>query len=192
MAEGFRRSDPGDSRLSDQAVAIAREARRLEEAGLYTSTSLYLWLRQVRRQKQVFVILPIILGAAAGFSAFKAWLPPEAIAGLALLASLFPALADALKIQTSVDEIAASAAAFKSLQDRARQLATITAIHDPEAAKSMLAELTDRMDVARSNSITPPESYFTAAQKKIKSGDYDFTVDEGPAMNEPVQAAHVL
>lgn len=181
MAEGVRGSDPGDGRLREQAIAIAREARRLEETGLYTSTSLYLWLRQVRRQKQIFVILPIILGAAAGFSAFKAWLPPEAIAGLALLASLFPALADALKIQTSVDEIAASAAAFKSLQDRARQLATITAIHDPATARSMLADLTDRMDVARSNSITPPEAYFKAAQDKIKSGDYEFTVDDAGA-----------
>jgi hypothetical protein len=34
-----------------------------------------------------------------------------------------------------------------------------------------------RVDVARSSSITPPERYFTAAQAKIKSGDYNFTVD---------------
>lgn len=160
-----------------RSKAIAEEARRQEESCLYTSTSLYLWLRQVRRQKQIFVIAPIILGAAAGFSAIKEYVPAVGIAFMTLLAGLFPALADALKIQTSVDEIAASAASFKALQDRFRRLATITVLSDLDAAEETLSELMDRMDVARSNSITPPERYFTAAQAKIKSGDYDFSVD---------------
>jgi hypothetical protein len=91
---------------------------------------------------------------------------------------LFPALADALKIAaTSVDEISASAANFKALQDCFRRIATITVLSDIDAAEAALAELMDRMDVARSSSIKPPECYFTAAQAKIKSGDYDFTVD---------------
>lgn len=164
--------------MSDvRAKAIAEEARRQEESCLYTSTSLYLWLRRVRLQKQIFVIVPIILGAVAGFSAFKEHVPAVLIATLTLVAGLFPALADALKIATSVDEISSSAATFKALQDRFRRLATITVLSDVDAAEAALAELMDRMDVARSSSITPPERYFTAAQAKIKSGDYDFTVD---------------
>jgi hypothetical protein len=157
--------------------AIAEEARRQEESCLYTSTSLFLWLRQVRLQKQIFVVAPIILGAVAGFSAFKEHVPAVLIASLALVASLFPALADALKIATSVDEITASAATFKALQDRFRRLATITIFSDVDAAEQSLAELMDRMDVARSSSVTPPERYFKAAQAKIKAGDYDFSVD---------------
>jgi hypothetical protein len=160
-----------------RAEAIAEEARRQEESCLYTSTSLYLWLRRVRLQKQLFVIIPIILGAVAGFSAFKEHVPAVLVATLTLVAGLFPALADALKIATSVDEISASAATFKALQDRFRRLATITVLSDVDAAEAALAELMDRMDVARSSSITPPERYFTAAQAKIKSGDYNFTVD---------------
>jgi hypothetical protein len=35
----------------------------------------------------------------------------------------------------------------------------------------------DRVDVARSSSITPPEWCFEEAQKKIKAGHYDFEVD---------------
>ncbi len=160
-----------------RAKAIAEEARRQEESCLYTSTSLYLWLRRVRLQKQLFVIIPIILGAVAGFSAFKEHVPAVLVATLTLVAGLFPALADALKIATSVDEISASAATFKALQDRFRRLATITVLSDVDAAEAALAELMDRMDVARSSSITPPERYFSAAQAKIKSGDYNFTVD---------------
>lgn len=164
--------------MSDvRAKAIAEEARRQEESCLYTSTSLYLWLRRVRLQKQLFVIIPIILGAVAGFSAFKEQVPAVLVATLTLVAGLFPALADALKIATSVDEISASAATFKALQDRFRRLATITVLSDVDAAEAALAELMDRMDLVRSSSITPPERYFTAAQAKIKSGDYDFTVD---------------
>jgi hypothetical protein len=36
----------------------------------------------------------------------------------------------------------------------------------------------DRLDVARSTSITAPEKYFQKAQKKIGAGHYDFGVDE--------------
>jgi hypothetical protein len=70
---------------------------------------------------------------------------------------LFPALADGLKIETSVDEITRLAADFKALQDRFRRAATITALTDVDTAEQTLAELMDRMDVARSSSITPPE-----------------------------------
>ena len=35
----------------------------------------------------------------------------------------------------------------------------------------------DRMDVARSSSITPPQRYFDAARKQIEGGHYEFTVD---------------
>jgi len=49
--------------------------------------------------------------------------------------------------------------------------------------------LMDRLDNARSVSISPPERYFAKAQKKIKRGDYDFTVDI--ALREAVERGHV-
>ena len=163
--------------MQDRAVAIASEARRQEESCLYTSTTHYLWLRQVRRQNTIFIVAPIILGALAGFSVLKDLAPDWVVAVLALVASLFPALANALKIQTSVNEIAANAASYKSLQDRFRQLATIGILSDLDAAEVELRDLMDRMDVARSTSITAPEKYFKRAQKKIAEGHYDFSVD---------------
>ena len=38
-----------------------------------------------------------------------------------------------------------------------------------------------QMDAVRAITTPPPESYFDKAQAKIKSGDYDFTVD----LNDP-------
>lgn len=35
------------------------------------------------------------------------------------------------------------------------------------------------MDAARLQGVTPPEWCFRSARKKIQSGHYDFTVDEG-------------
>jgi hypothetical protein len=163
--------------MEDRAVAIASEARRQEESCLYTSTTHYLWLRRVRLHNTVFIIAPIILGALAGFSVLKDLAPDWVVAALALLASLFPAMANALKIQTSVNEIAANAASYKSLQDRFRQLATIGILSDIDEAEAKLGDLMDRMDVARSTSITAPEKYFKLAQKKIEQGHYDFAVD---------------
>jgi hypothetical protein len=156
---------------------IAKECLRQSESCLWTSTALFIWLRQVRRQRQIFVAAPIVLGALASFTVLKEAVPTWVIALLALSASLFPALADGLKIETSVDEIARLAAEYKALQDRFRRAAQIQTLGDVERAEAMLAELMDRLDAARSTSITPPERYFGYARKKIEGGHYHFSVD---------------
>lgn len=178
MAEDIRKPNPDLDDPEARRRAIIAECRRQEESCLYTSTTLFIWLRAVRLQKQVFVAAPIFIGGIAGLSILKDWGYDWLIAILTLVASLFPALADALKIETSVDEISRLAAEFKSLQDRFRRNATITALSDVQAAEQGLAELMDRMDIARSHSITPPEWAFTKAQKKIEAGHYSFETDK--------------
>jgi hypothetical protein len=180
MAKDIRGSNPHSRPIDVRTRAIIAECRRQEESCLYTSTTLYIWLRRVRRQKQFFVAAPIVIGGFAGLSILQDWGLEWVMAVLAIIASLFPALADALKFETSVDEISRLAAEFKALQDRFRRAATITASSDPQAAEDALAELMDRMDIARSSSITPPESTFKEAQRKIAKGDYDFSVDRPP------------
>ena len=69
---------------------------------------------------------------------------------------------------------------FKVLQDRFRQLRTAGPVNDPAAFRGEFHHLMDRMDKARESSVTPPERYFKRAQKKIKAGDYDFSVDKKP------------
>lgn len=177
MAEDLRAPDSDIRAVEARRREIVKEALRQSESCLWTSTMLFTWLRRVRFQRQVFVAAPIVLGALAGFAVLKEVAPTWVIAILALLASLFPALADALKIETSVDEISRVAAEYKALQDRFRRLARITALGDVDDAEKALAELMDRMDVARSTSLTPPQSYFDAARKQIEGGHYDFAVD---------------
>jgi hypothetical protein len=185
MAEDIRSSDPDLRLMEPRRAAIIAECRRQEESCLYTSTTLYIWLRRVRLQKQIFVGAPIIIGGVAGIALLKEALPDWMMALMAFFASLFPALAEGLKIETSVDEIKRLAADFKALQDRFRRTATITALTDVDAEQT-LAELMDRMDVARSTSITPPEWAFEEASRKIDAGHYSFVVDAPPKPVAPL------
>lgn len=180
MAENLRHPDT-DERVSDPRVAaLIKECRRQEESCLYTSTTLYIWLRQARLIRRVFVVAPLILGALAGWSVLDqpdpAWLQ-WLTATFALLAGLFPAVFEALKLDTQIDDIARQAAAYKSLQDRFRQAATVTSLGPPDAFEAEFRTLMDRMDQARETSITPPERCFKAAQKKIGTGHYEFAAD---------------
>jgi hypothetical protein len=184
MAEDIRPANSDPRVIEQRRAPVIAECRRQEESCLYTSTTLYIWLRRVRLQKQIFVAAPIIIGGIAGIAILKEWLPDWCIAILAFLASLFPALTDALKIETSVEEITRLAADFKALQDRFRRAANITALSDVDTAEQTLAELMDRMDVARSSSVTPPEWAFEKARRKIDAGHYTFAVDTPPKSPE--------
>jgi hypothetical protein len=188
MAESVRDENSAVGPVSDQRREIIKEALRQEESCLYTSTALYEWLRWVRTYHRVFVIAPIILGGVAGMTILKSALEDWQMALLTFAASLFPALADALNIQTSVDELTRLAAEFKALQDRFRRLARVTTPFAEAAdAEKQLAELMDRLDVARSTSITAPPWAFKKAQEKIAAGHYSFAADEednGPVSSQ--------
>jgi hypothetical protein len=178
MAENLRDTNTREGEVERRRLSeIAVEALRQMENCLYTSTMLYMWLRRVRLQSKLVTLAPILLTALAGFGYLKELLPAWAVALIALLATLIPSLAKALDIQTHVQALQAAASEYKSLQDRFRRLARITALSDADRAEDELTQLMDRMDTVRATSITPPERYFQRAQTKIKRGDYDFTID---------------
>ena len=180
MAKDIRSSDIQDHRTDKLTSALITECRRQEQSCLYTSTTLYIWLRCARWIRKFFVVAPIILGALATWSildqpdeGFLNWLT----AVFALLAGLFPAVFEALKLDTNIDELVRQAAQFKNLQDRFRQAASVASLGPYEEFKAAFDSLIDRMDAARSASATPPEWCFKAARKKIKAGHYEFDCD---------------
>jgi hypothetical protein len=177
MAEDFRQQSSETGDVARVQAEIAVEAMRQSEAALYMSTMLYMWLRRVRFQYSMVVLAPIVLTAIAGFSYVKEWLPPWGVALMAFASTLIPSIAEKLEIETKVDELKRLASDYKSLQDRFRILAKITAQGPRDTAEQELKTLMDRMDVVRAASLSPPESYYSQAQTKIKRGDYDFSVD---------------
>lgn len=176
MAEDIR--DMDTEARGVKPIAIAEEAMRQSESALYTSTALYIWLRKARFWNQVFVITPVIMGAASGLLFFK---DPENIVWaslLAILTGLVPALRDALRLDIHLDQIKSLASEYKGLQDSFRQLATITAPSNTAGAERQLEFLMEQLNRARAHSVTIPERVFREAQEKIESGDYDFSIDQ--------------
>lgn len=165
--------------MASDIQALQDECVRQEESCLYASTAIYEWLKFLRRLRIFFVVAPVVLGSVAGWRALAndpdmAWLA----AGCAFLAGLFPAIYKALDYDLDLRLLAGQAHTFKVLQDRFRQLRSAGALGDPAAFRADFQHLMDRMDKARESSVTPPERYFKRAQKKIKAGDYDFSVDK--------------
>lgn len=178
MAEDFRKSDTSESLTKVTRLAeVQIEALRQEENCLYTSTAMYRWLTTVRWQQRAVLIAPIILAAAASYSYSREVFPAWALALVALISTLIPSIAKALDIETHVKELKDAAGEYKNLQDRFRQLAKIGSLDNPDAAEARLSELMDRLDAVRAKSLVVPQRHFEAAQKKIKSGDYDFSAD---------------
>lgn len=154
------------------------ECKRQEETCLYTSATLFEWLKSLRRWKIAFVVAPIVLGGVATWPLLSRQPDFEWVtAACALLAGLTPAVYKALDFDVSLDVVARHAHAFKILQDRFRQAWRVTALAQNDAFERDFVDLMERLDAARSSSLTAPERFFRKAQAKIQSGHYDFTVD---------------
>jgi hypothetical protein len=164
--------------MEERTATLIAECKRQEESCLYTSTTLFEWLKSLRWWRVAFVIVPIILGGLATWPLLARQPGYEWITGIcALLAGLVPAIYKALNFDVSLDALAKHAHQFKILQDRFRQAASITGQLGFDDLNAEFAKLMDRMDAARAISLTAPERFFRRAQKKVAAGHYDFGVD---------------
>src|SRR3546814_724593 len=94
------------------------------------------------------------------------------------LAGLFPAIFKALGLDGHIAEVSRQAGSFKNLQDKFRFLAESSHLIIDEERSVKFQQLMDEMNELRMHSTTPPERFFTAAQKKVKSGHYEFGGDQ--------------
>ncbi|HEY6456493.1 MAG TPA: hypothetical protein VIY90_14565 [Steroidobacteraceae bacterium] len=164
--------------MDERTAALVAECRRQEESCLYTSTTLYEWLKSLRWWRVGFVVLPIVLSAVATWKLLEKQAGYEWITGTcALLAGMVPAVYKALRFDVSLDTLEKSASQFKTLQDRFRQAARITALSSLDQLEADFAKLMEQLGTARATSLAPPERFFRRAQKKIDAGDYDFSID---------------
>jgi hypothetical protein len=167
-----------------EAAEFIAECRRQEESCLYTSTTLYHWLRSIRFWRSTFIAAPIILGSIGSWALLKGVQTPLATwftAACSLLAGMFPAIFKALELDGRVSDVSHQAALFKNLQDRFRQAANFSASKPFADAQSEFDGLMKQLETARTASTTPPERFFRSAQRKIKAGHYSFAVDESVA-----------
>lgn len=173
--------------MPNKTVELRRECKRLSESCLYSSTSLYIWIRERRRLRSIFTVVPLVLGSVSTWKV----LTETDIADIKILVSicsfvagLLPSLYAALKYDDQLEEAVTAAAGFKSLQDRFRQAALVASKKPFDEFEAEFKALMDRLDLVLALGLTAPERHFRAAQRKVKSGDYTFDVDtegEDPA-----------
>ena len=163
--------------MTPQHIALRDECARQEENCLYTSTSLFIWLRILRAAKIAFIALPLVFGSLASFQLLVAGNYKTAVAVRAFLGGLIPTIYEALKLETHINATRDAATDFKNLQDLFRK-AKLVSVHKPfEEFELEVNQLLARLHEARKSCITPPEIIFRLAQRKVKSGDYDFDAD---------------
>jgi hypothetical protein len=161
--------------MNARAIEVVKECKRQEESCLYTSTALFSWQKEVHRWRIAFIVIPIIAGAVATTKILLKDASYDYITAFAAMAAgLFPAIFKSLDLDVSVKTISDNASRFKVLQDRFRQASRIGAAGPEEKLDEDFQALMTRMDDARTACPAIPERHFKNAQKKIKSGDYNF------------------
>lgn len=174
MAEDLRSGDTGNGDLSAVREALKRECLEQSRNALYTSTTFYIWLRLLKFLRAALWGAAVAAGAVAASTALSKQPGLElVVAGLALLGAILPGVIKAVKLDETISAYDAAAAHYKIAEGALRRAAVIWS-HKPstefeEEARKALADL----DKVRAASLTPPEWCFRAAQKKVKSGDYD-------------------
>jgi len=160
---------------------LVQECRREFDNCHYTAVSHIIWLRDKRRVKFFFIVLPLIFGGLATFELLAKsesfWFRAAATL-CAFLAGLMPSVYAALKYDEDLERLKVSAAEFFNLRDRFRQCAILSTNKSFKDFEVEFRVLMDRMERARQDSHTAPEKYFQMAKEKIEKGDYSFDVDE--------------
>jgi hypothetical protein len=166
---------------AELALALRKQCVEQRERCLYSSTTLLIWLRMLRKVRVAFVVLPIIFGAIAGWDLLKgngAYATLTAI--FALAAGLVPAVYAALKLDEHLPTAARLAGEYKNLEILFADLESVGHLKPFADFEAEYRAARERLEAANAESYTAPEWCFRAAQKKIKGGHYAFGKDTIP------------
>ena len=174
MAEDIRNSDLRNGDLTAAHEALVKECREQARNTLYTSTSFFIWLRILKIVRAALWVLAAASGAAAASTVLSSREDMElVIAGLALLAVILPGATKALNLDDAIKVYSEKAGAFKNAEGALRRAANVWSNKPYDEFEKEAKSALSQLDGARSGSLTPPEWCFKAAQRKVKSGDYD-------------------
>lgn len=165
--------------MSNKNEEIINECQREEENCLYTSTTLYYWLKELIFTKGCFIVLPLALG---GFASIKVLAENDLtgikyfIAIATMLSGILPSIYSGLKLDSTIKEVKICVSKYKILQGDFRRLQKIYSSDSnfEELFKATVADL----NKVKSTALVPADKFFKKAQKKIKKGDYTFDSDK--------------
>lgn len=164
-----------------RAKPLVEECQRQVENCLYTSTSLYIWIKWLRGLRAVMTVAGLLLGSLATWKVLTdspdGW-SKAAVAVFAFAAGFIPTVVRSLRLDESLSQLNTLANEFKNLQDRFRFIACFTITKGITDAEAEFRATRVLMENLRVRSTAVPEWAFRAAQKKIKTQDYQFDIDQ--------------
>lgn len=163
--------------MSDPRIqTLVDECHRQEENCNYTAVSFTIWLRWLKGFRVACEVLPVVFGALATWKIVSQTSPTWA-AVFTLLATVIPPAYKATKTDRAIEDYTSATGEFTNLRDRFRQAATIFAHEEFSQFEAKTKLLFDRLEKVRSRSLTPPNWFFKASQRKVQSGDYTHDYD---------------
>ena len=155
---------------------LAEQCDKASERCLFTSTTLLIWLRQLRLLRVVFIVLPIILGSLAGWKLLQSVQSVNLFtAGCAFLAGLIPAVYTALKLDDHLPIAGRLAGEYKNLEIVFADLRQVGPHKPFDIFEADYLAARARLEKANAESYTAPEYCFWMAQWKInRRKDYKF------------------
>jgi hypothetical protein len=167
--------------MSSKTNELARECQRQYDNCLYTAVSLQIWLRWLRALKVCFTIAPIVFGSLGSWR-ILAQSSDSTMKNFGALASflggLLSTIYSALKLDTHITEAKSAAAELTNLRDGFRQAALIWSKKSFDEFETEFLKLRGRLEKVRNVGLTPPDVCFKLAQRKVRSGDYHFDIDD--------------
>lgn len=157
------------------AEALRAQCKQQWERCLFTSTTLFIWLRVLRKLRIAFVITPIMFGSIAGWDLISSDNRFHIVtAALALAAGLIPAVYSALKLDEHIPTATRLAGEYKNLEILFKDLGRIGPTVPPERYEEEYRSARSRLEAANAEAYTAPERYFEKAKSKIEKGHYTF------------------
>src|SRR5208337_1264048 len=158
------------------ANALKTQCAEQRERCQFTSASLFIWLRMLRKLRVAFVVVPIVCGALAGWDLLKGHDGGFGVytAILALFAGVIPAIYSALKLDEHLPTASRLAGEYKNLEILLGDLEKTGPFRRIDAFEAEYKGARDRLEKARAEAYTAPEYCFRAAKKKIDAGHYSF------------------
>ena len=155
--------------------ALKAQCEQQWERCLYTSNTLLIWLRTLRKLRIGFIITPIVFGTLASWDLISSDDRFRVLtAVLALVAGLVPAIYAALKLDEHMPTAARLAGEYKNLEILFKDLGRIGPKKTFAEFEAEYKEARERLEAANKESYTAPEWCFNRARAKIEKGDYWF------------------
>lgn len=162
--------------MDPRTQSLIDECHRQSENCSYTGVTFTIWLRWLKTFRLFCEVSPVIFGALATWKIVSQTSPTWA-AVFTLLATVIPPVYRASKNDRAIDDYQNAAGEFSNLRDRFRQAATIYSHEDFTQFEAKVKPYLDRLEKARTRSLTPPNWVFWLAQRKVQSGDYKHDYD---------------